>query len=183
MLLLFPPALLQGPPMGPPMGPPPRGPHHPEMPLLRCAHELGLSEDQMSKIHEQLRTHRDVMEQKGLAFHQAQRALHDALRDPGASRSQMDALLQAAAAKEAEFLHELYAINASCWEVLTPTQRSKAKELMSRPPKEGRPGGREGGPRGFDGPGGDQGPGGSHGHGFGGSGMPPPPGGREDDGF
>ncbi|HJU83235.1 MAG TPA: periplasmic heavy metal sensor [Holophagaceae bacterium] len=138
MLILFPPAAVQGPPQPPP--PPPL-----ELPLLRFAQELALSDDQALRLHALMDQHRDAMETKGLALHQAHRAVHEALREPGTTAAQLDALLRTASQRESEFLQEARVLNAACWEVLTPAQREKAKALMARPPRGGEgPHGRPG---------------------------------------
>ncbi len=186
MLLLVPPALVQGPPQGPPpqgpsQGQPPR--HRPDVPVMRLARELGLRDDQLMKLHHVMDAHRDAVESKELALHQAHRAVHEAVREPGTSPSQVESLARAASEREIALLMEIRALNSATWEILDANQQAKAKVLMARPPMEGPGGeggpgrghGRPGGPGGDRGAGGDRGPGGRSFGGPGEGGMPPPP--------
>ncbi len=135
MLLILPPALVQGPGQMPP--PPRPGGHHPDMPLLRVVPQLGLSDDQLVRIHEALQAHRDAVEQKALALHQAQRAVHEAVNLPGAASGRIESLARAASERELDLLKEIAAANAAAWGVLDPAQRDKAKALLSRMPLDG----------------------------------------------
>ncbi|HEU4950836.1 MAG TPA: Spy/CpxP family protein refolding chaperone [Holophagaceae bacterium] len=165
MLPLLAPPTLQAPPPAPPQGHPPMG-----LPLLHVARHLGLSDAQMQQLQAVETAHRDALEQKMLAFHQAMRALHEALARPWTSAADLDGLQKAMAAKVAELVTEGRQANAEAWKVLTPDQQAKAKVLLSRPPREGGPGGR--GP-GMGGPGMDHpGPGGER------PGPPPEDGGQ-----
>lgn len=151
MLMLLAPPTLQAPPPGPPQGqgqgrPEGRPPHG--LPLLRFAQDLGLSEAQVQKLQAVEQAHRDAMERKMLAFHQAQRALHEGIHKPWLSTQEVDGLQRAASAKEAELIAEARQANAEGWQVLTPEQQAKAKVLLARAPMEGRPGGGPGGPHG-----------------------------------
>lgn len=152
MFLLLAPPALQAPPPGPsegrPQGHPPMG-----LPILHIARQLGLSDAQLQQLQAVETAHRDALEQKMLAFHQAMRALHEALARPWTSAADLDGLQRASAAKEAELVAEARQANAEAWKVLTPDQQAKAKVLLSRPPREGRPGGPGGGRPGMGGPG------------------------------
>jgi len=163
MFILMSPPAIQAPPMGPPPGGPmgQHGGHPPfDIPLLRVARDLDLSDDQAAKLHAVCKAHMDALETKGLAFHQAQRAIHEAIQAPGISARDLAALVSAASAREGELVEEARAMTAEGWQVLTAAQRDKAKALMSNPPGMG-PGGQGPGhgPHGFHGPqGGQQGP-------------------------
>ncbi|HET8715751.1 MAG TPA: Spy/CpxP family protein refolding chaperone [Holophagaceae bacterium] len=157
MLPLLAPPALQAPPQGPsegrPQGHPPMG-----LPLLHVARQLGLSDSQLQQLQAIETAHRDALEQKMLAFHQAQRALHEGLGRPWTSAADLDALQRAASAKEAELVTEARQANGEAWKVLTADQQAKARVLLSRPPREGRPGrGPGGGGPGMGGPGGREG--------------------------
>ncbi len=145
---------------------------------MRFSQELGLSEDQVMKLHTISEAHRDAMEIKGLAAHQAQRAVHEALRDPSVSSQSLATLAGTASTREAALLEEVRKVNAESWQVLTAAQRDKAKALMARP-DQGRRGDRSAGPMGGSrpqgGPGGFGGP-----EGPGGRRQGPPPDGPED---
>ena len=174
MFILTTPPAIQAPPQGPPPGGPmgQHGGHPPlEIPLLRVARDLNLSDDQSVKLHAVCKAHLDALETKGLAFHQAQRAVHEAVQAPGISARDLASLISTAAARESELMEEVRQTTAEGWQVLTPAQRDKAKALMANPPERAP---RHGGP--MDGPG--RGPGGSRGPQDGPQG--PPPDGPED---
>ena len=165
MLFLISPPAIQAPPQGPPqggqMGPSMGGPmghpgggHPPvDIPLLRVSRELGLSEEQSLKLHEVCRAHLDALETKELAFHQAQRAVHEAIQAPGISAQALSALVNTASSREGELVEEVRQVTAEGWKVLSAAQQQKAKLLMANPPEMG-PGGRgpgRGGPMGGQG--------------------------------
>ena len=180
-----------GPSMGGPMGHPGGGHPPVDIPLLRVSRDLGLSEDQTLKLLEVCRAHLDALETKELAFHQAQRAVHEAIQAPGISAQALSALVNTASSREGELVEEVRQVTAEGWKVLSASQQQKAKLLMANPPEMG-PGGRgpgRGGPMGGQGGGQMGGPGGRGPGGFQGGpqngpqGPPPqgpPPDGMED---
>ena len=139
MFLLLAPPALQAPPPRPAegrlQGQPPMG-----LPLHQVARHLGLSDSQLQQLQAIEAVHRDALEQRMLAFHQAMRALHEALARPWTSAAELDGLQRTMAAKVAELVAEARPANAEAWKVLTPDQQAKAKVLLSRPPREEGPG-------------------------------------------
>lgn len=182
LFLTHPPAMQapQGPPQGGPMegprlGRPGGGPPPVDIPLMRVSRQLDLNDDQKLKLQGICRAHLDALETKGLAFHQAQRALRESLQAPGVSSGELSRLIGAASSKQGELMEEVRQVTAEGWKVLTPAQQQQAKLLMSAPdPGPGSRGPGRGGPMG--------GPRGSSGRAEGPQGPPmePPPEGPED---
>ena len=145
MFLLTHPPAIQAPPQLPPQGGPQGGPmggplgrpgggHPPvDIPLLRVARNLGLSDDQTFRLHEVCRAHLDALETKQLAFHQARRAVHEAVQAPGISSQGLASLVSAASSREGELVEEVRQVTAEAWKVLSASQQQKAKLLMSNP--------------------------------------------------
>lgn len=125
-LLLAPAALLQGPPPPPKDGGPRLIP-----PFLHRAEELGLSEDQKTRLKAVLDAHRASMEAKSEAGRQAQEAVMAAVRG---GTGDLTALHQTAANRHLAVLQEAQQIHSECLELLTPEQKEKAKAL--RPQRE-----------------------------------------------
>ena len=105
------------------------------------ARELGVTDEQRTQMQGIFEAHKDELKAAGDTAMEARKALHDAMASEAADEAKILELANAAGAAESKAIVAQFKVRKEAFQVLTPEQQLKAKELrgqMNERMKNGR---------------------------------------------